>query len=140
MTESMQIESVSMPVSDQEQAKNFYVDLLGFELLADNSSIEGMCWMEVAPRGSTTSLMLVSWCAYRLPSRHRVLVLATDDMRALHEELLGKGISFDLAPTQTCSGKQAMFRDPDGNALVLWERQERVPSESVGRGSRRADA
>jgi catechol 2,3-dioxygenase-like lactoylglutathione lyase family enzyme len=121
MTESMQIESVSIPVSDQEQAKNFYVDLLGFELLADDSSIEGMRWMEVAPKGSTTSLMLVSWCAYRLPSRHRVLVLATDDIRALHEELIGKGISFDLAPTETCSGKQAMFRDPDGNAIVLWE-------------------
>jgi catechol-2,3-dioxygenase len=32
MIESVQVESVSVPVSDQEQAKEFYVDTLGFEL------------------------------------------------------------------------------------------------------------
>ena len=35
MIENVQIESVSVPVSDQEQAKEFYVDTLGFDLLVD---------------------------------------------------------------------------------------------------------
>jgi len=35
MIESVQIESVSVPVSDQEQAKEFYVGTLGFELLVE---------------------------------------------------------------------------------------------------------
>jgi catechol 2,3-dioxygenase-like lactoylglutathione lyase family enzyme len=49
MIESVQVESVSVPVSDQEQAKEFYVDALGFELLVDHTWREGMRWSEVAP-------------------------------------------------------------------------------------------
>jgi len=52
---------------------------------------------------------------------YRVVVVATDDIRAIHEELVGKDIVFELPPIETPRGMQAMFRDPDGNALVLWE-------------------
>jgi len=121
MIESVQVESVSVPVSDQVQAKEFYVDTLGFELQVDNTWREGMRWSEVAPEGSTTSLMLVTWSACMLPGMYRVVVVATDDIRAIHEELVAKGIVFELPPTETPRGMQAMFRDPDGNALVLWE-------------------
>ena len=122
LTESMQVQSVSVPVSDQEQAKEFYVDTLGFELLVDNSWREGMRWIEVAPERSTASLMLVSWLDPLLPSLYRVIVVATDDIQAIHEELLAKGVFFVLPSTEQADGMQAMFRDPDGNALVLLER------------------
>jgi extradiol dioxygenase family protein len=82
---------------------------------------EGMLWSEVAPRNSATSLMLVTWSACMLPSKYRVIVLATDDIQAIHEELVAKGIDFELPLTETPCGTQAMFRDPDGNALLLWE-------------------
>jgi catechol 2,3-dioxygenase-like lactoylglutathione lyase family enzyme len=121
MIESVQVESVSVPVSDQEQAKEFYVDALGFELLVDHTWREGMRWSEVAPHNSATSLKLVTWSACMLPSMYRVIVLATEDIQATHDELLDKGIDFELAPTETPRGMQAMFRDPDGNALLLWE-------------------
>ena len=125
MIESVQVESVSVPVSDQDEAKAFYVDTLGFELLVDNTWREGMRWSEVAPENSATSLMLVTWSACMLPSMYRVIVVATEDIRAIHEELVAKGIAFELPPTETPRGKQAMFRDPDGNALFLWEHQKR---------------
>ena len=131
LTDSAQVMSVSVPVSDQEQAREFYVDTLGFELQLDNSWREGMRWIEVAPEGSATSLMLVSWSDSLLPSMYRVIVVATYDIQANYEELVAKDVSFDLPPTELSSGMQAMFRDPDGNALVLWERQSSVPSESV---------
>jgi len=121
MIESVQIESVSVPVSDQDQAKDFYVNTLGFELLVDNTWREGMLWSEVAPQNSATSLMLVTWSACMLPSMYRVIVLATEDIPGIHEELVTKGIDFELPPTETPRGTQAMFRDPDGNALLLWE-------------------
>jgi predicted enzyme related to lactoylglutathione lyase len=121
MIESVQVESVSVPVSDQEQAKEFYVDILSFELLVDNTWREGMRWSEVAPGNSTASLMLVTWSAGMLPGMYRVIVLAADDIWAIHEELVAKGIDFELPPTETPRGMQAMFRDPDGNALLLWE-------------------
>jgi predicted enzyme related to lactoylglutathione lyase len=63
----------------------------------------------------------VTWSACMLPGMYRVVVVATDDIRAIHEELVAKGILFELQPTETPRGMQAMFRDPDGNALVLWE-------------------
>jgi predicted enzyme related to lactoylglutathione lyase len=121
MIESVQVESVSVPVSDQDQAKKFYVDTLGFELLVDHTWREGMRWSEVPPQNSATSLMLVTWSACMLPSMYRVIVLATDDIQAIHEELVTKGIDFELPLTETPRGTQAMFRDPDGNALLLWE-------------------
>ena len=121
LTKSAQILAVSVPVRDQEQARDFYVDTLGFELQVDNSWREGMRWIEVAPEGSATSLMLVSWSESLLPGLYRVIVITTDDIQALHEELVGRGVHFELPPTELSSGMQAMFRDPDGNALVLWE-------------------
>ena len=81
-----------------------------------------MRWIEVAPEASVTSLMLVSWSDSLLPSLYRVVVITTDDIRAIHEELAARGVFFDLPPTELSSGRQAMFRDPDGSALVLWER------------------
>jgi len=52
---------VSVPVSDPERSKAFYVDQLGFELVRDDDSIPGIRWVQVAPRGSSTSLTLVTW-------------------------------------------------------------------------------
>lgn len=42
---------VSVPVSDPERAKKFYVDALGFEVVRDDSSMPGMRWVQVGPRG-----------------------------------------------------------------------------------------
>jgi catechol 2,3-dioxygenase-like lactoylglutathione lyase family enzyme len=122
LAEGAQVVSVSVPVSDQDKAREFYVDTLGFELLVDNSWREGMRWIEVSPESSATSLMLVSWSDSLLSSMYRVIVVATDDILAFHEDLVAKGVFFELPPTESINGTQAMFRDPDGNAIVLWER------------------
>jgi predicted enzyme related to lactoylglutathione lyase len=127
MIESAQIESVSVPVGDQDRAKGFYVGTLGFELLVDNTWREGMRWSEVAPVGSATSLMLVTWSACMLPGMYRVIVLSTDDIQVIHEELVAKVVDLELPPTETPRGTQAMFRDPDGNALLLWEHPKCKP-------------
>jgi catechol 2,3-dioxygenase-like lactoylglutathione lyase family enzyme len=133
MIGNMWVESVSVPVGDQNRAKQFYVDTLGFELLVDNTWRDGMRWSEVAPEGSATSLLLVTWQAGMLPGMYRVIVLATDEIHTVHQELLTRGVDFELPPTQTPRGTQAMFRDPDGNPLMLWEyaevRVQNVPAE-----------
>jgi catechol 2,3-dioxygenase-like lactoylglutathione lyase family enzyme len=148
MIEHLQVESVlPLRVSDLEQAKEFYVDTLGFELLVENMRREGMRWSEVAPKSSATSLMLVTWSAFMLPGMYRVAVLATDEIQTIHEGLVGRGIDFELPPTETPGGTQAMFRDPFGNALLLWEhavaRVRNVPADGLalrlveGRGGAR---
>jgi catechol 2,3-dioxygenase-like lactoylglutathione lyase family enzyme len=108
----MWVESVSVPVGDQGQAKQFYVDTLGFELLVDDTWREGMRWSEVAPEGSPTSLMLVSWQAGMLPGMHRVVVMATDEIQTVHRELVSKGIAFELPPTPTPGARRLWSATP----------------------------
>jgi catechol 2,3-dioxygenase-like lactoylglutathione lyase family enzyme len=38
---------VAVPVSDQDGAKAFYVDTLGFELVSDDDSVPGLHWIRV---------------------------------------------------------------------------------------------
>ena len=66
----------------------------------------------------------------------RIIVVTTEDIQTIHDELATKDIDFELPPTETPRGTQAMFRDPDGNALLLWEHAvvhvEYVASEEPG--------
>ena len=117
-----QVQIVSVPVSDQERAKDYYLSTLGFELRQEAPFGGDMHWIEVAPEGSTASLTLVTWFESMPPGSLQGLVVATDDIRATHEELLSRGVPFDFPPTEMPGGTQAVFRDPDGNCLVLWER------------------
>ena len=45
------VQLFSLPVADQDRARDFYVDVLGFELVADTEMGPGMRWVQVAPRG-----------------------------------------------------------------------------------------
>jgi len=110
---------VSVPVSDQDRTRTFYTDTLGFELRTENILGEGMRWIEVAPKGSTTSLSLVTWFEAMPPGSLQGLVFAVDDVHATYEELLAKGVSFDFPPSEMPGGVQAVFRDPDDNGFVI---------------------
>ena len=54
------VRTVGVPVTDQDRALGFYVDKLGFEKRLD-APVEqfGGRWIEVAPRGATTTIALV---------------------------------------------------------------------------------
>ena len=117
MIEGVQV--VSVPVSDQDRARSFFVDTLGFELRAENPFGGGMRWIEVAPQGSTTSLTLVTWFEAMPPGSLQGLVFAVDNVHATYEQLLAKGVRFDFPPREMPGGLQAVFRDPDGNGFVI---------------------
>jgi catechol 2,3-dioxygenase-like lactoylglutathione lyase family enzyme len=53
------IRTVGVPVSDQARSLEFYIEKLGFEKRLDTPFGDGR-WLEVAPRGATTSIALVS--------------------------------------------------------------------------------
>lgn len=110
---------VSVPVSDQDRAKTFYVERLGFELLRDDASVPGLRWLQVKPPGATTSLTLVDWFDSMPAGSLRGLVLAVDDLTAAYEHLAGNGVEFDTPPQHRPWANEAVLRDPDGNELVL---------------------
>ncbi len=110
---------VSVPVSDPERARAFYVERLGFELRRDDSSIPGMRWIQVAPRGSTTSLTLVTWFETMPPGSLRGLVLSSDSIQADYEALRSRGVEFEGPPQRRPWATEAVLHDPDGNSFVL---------------------
>jgi catechol 2,3-dioxygenase-like lactoylglutathione lyase family enzyme len=114
---------VSVPVSDQDRAKAFYVDTLGFELVREDDSVPGFRWVQVAPRGGTTALTLVTWFESMPAGSLRGLVLRSDDVQADYERLAARGVQFDGPPAPTpYIAAEAVFHDPDGNGLILQQR------------------
>jgi catechol 2,3-dioxygenase-like lactoylglutathione lyase family enzyme len=116
------IQVVSLPVTDQERAKSFYVETLGFELRSDSSFGEGehtQRWVEVAPAGATTRLTLVTWFPRMPAGSAQGLVLETDDIHGDYAALQGRGLSFDGEIQSAPWGTFATFSDPDGNGWVL---------------------
>ena len=110
---------VSVPVSDQDRAKAFYVDTLGFELIRDDDSVPGIRWVQVTPHEGATALTLVTWFGTMPAGSLRGLVLACDDLDAEYHRLHAAGVQFDSPPQRQPWATEAVLRDPDGNMLVL---------------------
>jgi predicted enzyme related to lactoylglutathione lyase len=110
---------VSVPVSDQDRAKNFYTQTLGLTLLRDDDSVPGIRWVQVAPADGGTALTLVTWFDTMPPGSLRGLVLASDDLDRDYQRLQALGAEFEQPPAQQPWAKEAVLRDPDGNQLVL---------------------
>jgi catechol 2,3-dioxygenase-like lactoylglutathione lyase family enzyme len=112
-------------VKDQEKALDFYVNKLGFEKRADESMGGGQRWLEVAPPGAATRIVLsratAEWGADKV-GQWTDIVFAPDDLDATYQELSARGVEFTLPPTQESWGKQALFKDQDGNTFVLVQR------------------
>lgn len=111
------VQVVSVPVSDQDRAKDFYVSTLGFALLADQQFTPQMRWVQVRPRTGAT-LTLVTWFPSMPPGSLKGLVLESDDLDGDAAALAAKGVA--VSELQSAPwGRFVTFDDPDGNGIVL---------------------
>lgn len=113
------VKVISVPVSDQERAKEFYVAKLGFELTRDDDSVPGIRWVQVTPKSGAPSLTLVTWFDTMPPGSLQGLVLGSKYLEAECNRLAADGVTFDRPLEQQPWGTEAVIRDPDGNKLVL---------------------
>jgi catechol 2,3-dioxygenase-like lactoylglutathione lyase family enzyme len=113
------IQLLSLPVTDQDRAKSFYVERLGFDLIADNPMGPGQRWVQVAPAGADTSITLVTWFGTMPAGSLKGLVLETDDLDREVTALTGRGVSIEGGIQQAPWGQYVTFDDPDGNGIVL---------------------
>jgi catechol 2,3-dioxygenase-like lactoylglutathione lyase family enzyme len=113
------VKVISVPVSDQDRAKEFYVEKLGFELTRDDDSVPGIRWVQVTPRGGSVSLTLVTWFETMPAGSLQGLVLGSEDLRSDCDDLAANGVEFDRPLQEQPWGTEAVVRDPDGNRLVL---------------------
>jgi predicted enzyme related to lactoylglutathione lyase len=107
---------VSINVADQDRAKKFYTELLGFELVLDvpMGDADGPHWIEVRPPGARTHIVL-----YHDPESAGSFgpcVFDTDDIAVTAADLKAKGVEILEEPRLAEWGSWwARFRDSEGN-------------------------
>lgn len=112
------IDIISIPVSNQEQAKKFYEEVLGFDVIRDDSFPPDRRWIELAPSHAETSITLVNWFEAMPPGSSQGAVLDTNDIDSTYETFKSRGL--ELSPIDKAPwGTYATFSDPDGNGWVL---------------------
>lgn len=124
----------SVSVTDQDKAKAFYIDKLGFVEQADIEMGDGYRWCAVchpdhpemvinlAIPGPPADPELVEAINRSLAKgNHGGIGMATDDCRATIEDLRAKGVEILEEPADRPYGVEAMIRDTCGNWIVLVE-------------------
>jgi len=115
------IKTVAVYVSSQPDACVFYTEKLGLEVRRRESMGAEGEWLELAPKGGQTCLvlypraMMVEW-----ESRRPSIVFHCSDVEQTFQELAAKGVQFKEIPKRMPWGVFAQFTDPDGNEFLLY--------------------
>jgi catechol 2,3-dioxygenase-like lactoylglutathione lyase family enzyme len=115
------VQLFSVPVSDQDRARDFYVDVLGMELVEDQLMGPGRRWVRVRPVGAETSITLVTWFDSMPAGSLTGLVLETDDLDGERTRLDALGVLAAGGVQDAPWGRYIQVQDPDGNGLILQE-------------------
>jgi catechol 2,3-dioxygenase-like lactoylglutathione lyase family enzyme len=124
------LELVTVVVDDYDPAIEFFVGVLGFELLDDSPSLtndgQPKRWVVVRPRGAETGILLA-----RADGDHQGHVvgnqvagrvgffLRVDDFEASYNRMVTAGVEFVTEPRTADYGRVAVFVDISGNRWDL---------------------
>lgn len=120
------IGAITLLVDDYDEAIEFYVNKLYFNLIEDTVLNESKRWVLVAPKGSSETNILLAK-AENAEQKSRVgnqtggrvfLFLFTDDFERDFVNLINKNITIVREPIEEVYGKVAVFSDLYGN---LWD-------------------
>jgi catechol 2,3-dioxygenase-like lactoylglutathione lyase family enzyme len=136
------ISLVTVYCLDQDKARDFYVDILGFEARTDITMGEGFRWVTVIHQsqpelevtlmtpGPTLDDEAAAFIRRQLEKGQMGgLGLGVDDCRKTFSELSAKGVTFLQEPSERPYGVEAVMRDNSGNWLVLVEPGEFTPGD-----------
>jgi catechol 2,3-dioxygenase-like lactoylglutathione lyase family enzyme len=118
---------IALVVEDYDEAINFYVNKLKFELIEDTYQVQqNKRWVVVSPPGSNGVTLLLARASK--PEQKAVvgdqtggrvfLFLATDDIWRDYKRMVLEGITFIRQPQPQDYGTVAVFEDLYGN---LWD-------------------
>ena len=126
---------VTIYVLDQDAARDFYVNKLGFEVRTDATMDNGFRWLTVGAKTQPDleiALMKVdgpmmkpevSQTIRRLLQEGSMSggAMHTSDCRRDYEELKAKGVEFLSPPTERFYGIEALMKDNSGNWFSVTE-------------------
>ena len=116
------INTVVIPVGDQDRQVEFYVEKLGFEKRADVPVGNGYRWVEVGLGDSETTIALSPPPEGRpTGNRETGISLYAKDIDSLHAELKADGVDVDPEISRMGDPVPPLFwlRDPEGNTLMV---------------------
>jgi catechol 2,3-dioxygenase-like lactoylglutathione lyase family enzyme len=113
------VDFVSFLTQDIPRAKRFYTEVLGLEI-----ETEGESDMELRCGQVTLDIFDPSSIGQPFAPSPAGLALRVPDVDATRAELEAKGVQFDGDTIETSVCKQAWFKDPDGNSLMLHRRYD----------------
>ena len=120
-----QLTQLSLLVRDYDEAIAFYTQKLGFDLLEDTRMSATKRWVRVAPKGSSTGLLLAKAasteqenCVGNQTGGRVFLFLHTDDLDRDYQNLKEQGITIVRERSNESFGKVCVFEDLYGN---LWD-------------------
>jgi catechol 2,3-dioxygenase-like lactoylglutathione lyase family enzyme len=113
------VDFAMLPITDYERAKEFYGETLGLPLSAEYGRVPGA---EYETGNLTLVVFDFSAVGQSGVSSAGPVALRVDDVAAARSELESRGVQFlgDTIDSGVCH--QAIFRDPDGNTLILHHR------------------
>lgn len=126
----MHLEQVALIVDDYDTAIDFFVDVLGFELVEDSPSLTNdgrpKRWVVVRPPGAATAILLARADGERQAGAvgeqfaGRVgLFLRVDDFETTYARMQSAGVEFVTEPRHEPYGKVVVFVDIAGNRWDL---------------------
>jgi predicted enzyme related to lactoylglutathione lyase len=118
------VSKVIVPIEDQERAKTFWTERVGFEVTQDEIYGEER-WVEVSPPARGPVLVLSPRPAGQprpevsetLP--HSPVFFTCEDIQHTYKELSDRGVEFAAPPAQMHFGWWSMFVDQDGTRYDL---------------------
>jgi predicted enzyme related to lactoylglutathione lyase len=121
------ITKVVVDVEDQDRAKRFWTETMGFELVQDTPYGEER-WLEVRTPDKAVVLVLNVRRGERptappsLPTSN--VMFYADDLEQTHRELSARGVEFPEPPTQQPFGWWSLFQDSEGTRFALVPRDQ----------------
>ena len=118
------ISELVLEVSDLEESRTFYRDLLGFEETLHGEGAEGRCWYLI---GDSARLGLWTPQVGIAGGRggvhvHFAFAIADDELDALRNRLLAASVKVE-GPIQLGPGRAIYVTDPDGNVVEFWSQE-----------------
>jgi predicted enzyme related to lactoylglutathione lyase len=117
------VAQVVIEVEDQERAKAFWVETLGFEL-AQDAPYGAERWLEVRTPDKSVVVVLELRKGPRptppspgLPTSN--VSFYAEDLQQAYQELRACGVTFPQPPVEQPFGWWSLFEDPDGNRFAL---------------------
>jgi lactoylglutathione lyase len=114
------IATVGVYVTDQARAREFWTKKVGFELRRETPMGPAGSWLEVAPPGAESCLVIYPWAmADNAAELKPSIVFDCDDCAAAYEQMKARGVKFLDAPQSMPWGTFVKFVDEDSNEFLL---------------------